>query len=79
MNSQNHGKSPSQRPYPREHMFSIRMNRQERDSVKALARQLNLPASSMARHFLLQAVDTINQQHEVTGHDPASRACQTHR
>lgn len=37
-------------------MFSIRLTEAEQDEIDALAKQLNLPSSFMARHFILEAV-----------------------
>lgn len=37
-------------------MFSIRLTESEQNKIDALARQLNLPSSFMARHFILEAV-----------------------
>jgi hypothetical protein len=32
------------------------LTQQERETIRAFARQINFPASEMARHFVLQAV-----------------------
>jgi len=37
-------------------IFAIRLTKAERDQIEALAQQLRLPDSFMARHFLLEAV-----------------------
>ena len=37
-------------------MFSIRLTEAEQDEIETLAKQLNLPSSFMARHFILEAV-----------------------
>jgi hypothetical protein len=37
-------------------VFGIRLTHQERETIRAFARQINFPASEMARHFVLQAV-----------------------
>jgi hypothetical protein len=37
-------------------VFGIRLTQQERETIRALARQINFPATEMARHFVLQAV-----------------------
>jgi hypothetical protein len=37
-------------------VFGIRLTHQERETIHAFARQINFPASEMARHFVLQAV-----------------------
>lgn len=37
-------------------MFSIRLTESEQNKIDTLARQLNLPSSFMARHFILEAV-----------------------
>lgn len=43
-------------PIKREKMFSIRLTVDERDLIRALAKRLKQPTSSMARHFVMQAV-----------------------
>ena len=40
----------------RDIIFGIRLTHQERETIRAFARQINFPASEMARHFVLQAV-----------------------
>lgn len=45
---------PARRP-ARTNMLSIRLTPAERARIEALAKQLRLPASHMARHFILQA------------------------
>lgn len=37
-------------------VFGIRLTHQEREMIRAFARQINFPASEMARHFVLQAI-----------------------
>ena len=37
-------------------MFSIRLTEAEQDEIDVLAKQLKLPSSFMARHFILEAV-----------------------
>lgn len=37
-------------------VFGIRLTHQERETIRAFARQISFPASEMARHFVLQAV-----------------------
>lgn len=37
-------------------VFGIRLTQTERDAIRAFARQINFPASEMARHFVLQAI-----------------------
>ncbi len=37
-------------------VFGIRLTQAERDVIRAFARQINFPASEMARHFVLQAI-----------------------
>lgn len=51
--------SPIRLPHKRQRrtvVFGIRLTREEREQIRAFARQLNFPASEMARHFVLQAV-----------------------
>jgi len=40
----------------RKRIFAIRLTDGERAEIKALAKQLKLPDSYMARHFILEAV-----------------------
>ena len=40
----------------RKRIFAIRLTDGERAEIEALAKQLKLPASYMARHFILEAV-----------------------
>ncbi len=37
-------------------VFGIRLTQAEHDMIRAFARQINFPASEMARHFVLQAI-----------------------
>jgi hypothetical protein len=37
-------------------IFGIRLTPDEREQIAAFARQINFPASEMARHFVLQAI-----------------------
>jgi len=46
---------PARQP-KRECIFAIRLTEAERDQIEALAQQLKLPDSFMARHFILEAV-----------------------
>lgn len=46
---------PSRQP-TRKHIFAIRLTKGERTEIEALAKQLKLPDSFMARHFILEAV-----------------------
>ncbi|MCC6973635.1 MAG: hypothetical protein IT322_06470 [Anaerolineae bacterium] len=46
---------PQKRP-TRTVVFGIRLTPEEREQIRAFARQINFPASEMARHFVLQAV-----------------------
>lgn len=53
--------SPNPIPLPKKRqtrtlVFGIRLTHQERETIRAFARQINFPASEMARHFVLQAV-----------------------
>jgi hypothetical protein len=41
----------------RDLIFSIRLTEAEHSEIDQLAKQLNLPSSFMARHFILEAVD----------------------
>lgn len=40
----------------RKNIFAIRLTDRERAEIEALAKQLKLPDSFMARHFILEAV-----------------------
>lgn len=40
----------------RKRIFAMRMTDEERARIEELAKHLNLPASYMARHFILEAV-----------------------
>jgi hypothetical protein len=40
----------------RKRIFAIRLTDRERAEIEALAKQLRLPDSYMARHFILEAV-----------------------
>jgi hypothetical protein len=46
---------PTRQP-KRKRIFAMRLTEDERAEIKALAKQLHLPASLMARHFILEAV-----------------------
>ncbi len=50
---------------PRDIYFCIRLSQSEKAAVHALARRLNLPASTLARHILLQAVNQFSIVEEV--------------
>jgi hypothetical protein len=44
------------RQITRKRIFAIRLTDRERAEIEALAKQLKLPDSYMARHFILEAV-----------------------
>jgi predicted transcriptional regulator len=44
------------RQVTRKRIFAIRLTDRERAEIEALAKQLRLPDSYMARHFILEAV-----------------------
>jgi hypothetical protein len=44
------------RQITRKRIFAIRLTNRERAEIEALAKQLKLPDSYMARHFILEAV-----------------------
>jgi hypothetical protein len=46
---------PARQP-KRKRIFAMRLTEDERAEIAALAKQLKLPASLMARHFILEAV-----------------------
>ena len=50
---------------PRNIYFCIRLSQTERAAISALAGRLHLPASTLARHVLLQAVDHLNGVEEA--------------
>ena len=44
-------------PQPnRERIFSMRLTDAERQAIETLAKRLNMPDSTLARHFVLEAV-----------------------
>jgi len=50
-------------PQPnRERIFSMRLTDAERQSIETLAKRLNMPDSTLARHFVLEAVAYHSQQ-----------------
>ena len=50
-------------PQPnRERIFSMRLTDTERQSIETLAKRLNMPDSTLARHFVLEAVTFHSQQ-----------------
>jgi hypothetical protein len=54
----------------RKRIFAIRLTDGERAEIEALAKQLKLPDSFMARHFILEAVAyhrTVRQGDRVEG------------
>ncbi len=46
-------------------VFGIRYTQTERDVIRAFARQINFPASEMARHFVLQAVACASRKRRL--------------
>jgi hypothetical protein len=46
----------------RSRIFYIRLNDTEREEIEALAKQLQMPDSTMARHFVMEAVAFHSQQ-----------------
>ena len=52
---------PTRQP-KRKNIFAIRLTDKERAEIGVLAKQLNLPDSFMARHFILEAVAHHTQQ-----------------
>ena len=58
--------TPPQVQPPRDIYFCIRLSRSEKAAVYALAKRLHLPASTLARHILLQAVTHFSTEEEVT-------------
>jgi len=48
----------------RSKIFCIRLTIQERQQIEQLAQHLNLPDSTMARHFVMEAVAFHSQQVE---------------
>lgn len=55
---------PSAQP-PRDIYFCIRLSQTERAAISNLAERLHLPASTLARHVLLQAIDHFNRVEEA--------------
>lgn len=61
----------------RKRIFAIRLTDRERAEIKALAKQLKLPDSFMARHFILEAVAyhrTVQRGERVEGGTDNQRA-----
>ncbi len=56
MNNQSNPLSLPTRQPARTDSLSIRLSPEERGAVESLAKQLRVPTSHMARHFLMQAV-----------------------
>ncbi|MCC6896862.1 MAG: hypothetical protein IT321_28855 [Anaerolineae bacterium] len=56
---------------PRDTYFCIRMSTVEKAALHALAKRLNTSASTMARHFLNQAVQHFSQD-EWSRHEPST-------
>jgi len=46
----------------RKRIFAMRLTDRERAEIEALAKQLRLPDSYMARHFILEAVKHYKRQ-----------------
>jgi len=55
MNQHSSTLPPEPRP-KRERIFSMRLTDAEREVIETLARRLNMPDSTLARHFVLEAV-----------------------
>jgi len=53
----------------RSKIFCIRLTVQERQQIEQLAKHLNLPDSTMARHFVMEAVAFHSQQVEEGAFD----------
>jgi hypothetical protein len=62
-----------EKPSSRTSWLSIRLSAEERAAVEALATDLGVTASHMARHFLMQAITYIRQnrtgQHRSEGNE----------
>ena len=58
----NLGTLPTAQP-KRERIFSMRLTDTEREAIEALAKELNVPDSTLARHFVMEAV---NYHHQAT-------------
>jgi hypothetical protein len=58
---------PTRQP-KRKRIFAMRLTEDERAQISALAKQLHLPASLMARHFILEAVQ-YHKHHRNEGED----------
>lgn len=50
------------RQVTRKRIFAMRLTDRERAEIEALAKQLRLPDSYMARHFILEAVRSHKSQ-----------------
>ncbi len=51
------------KPHPnRDCIFSMRLTDAEREAIETLAKRLNMPDSTLARHFVMEAVAFHSQQ-----------------
>jgi hypothetical protein len=62
----NFGTLPPAQP-KRERIFSMRLSDEEREAIEALAKKLNVPDSTLARHFVMEAV-TYHRQSKAETH-----------
>jgi hypothetical protein len=51
----------------RECIFSMRLTDAERETIEVLAKRLSIPDSTLARHFVLEAVAFHSQQSPEDG------------
>jgi len=61
---------PTKQPI-RTEIFAFRVTPEEQAAIFELARQLDMPASQVARHYLLQAAAQFNVQRAKDGADAA--------
>ena len=61
---------PTKQPI-RTEVFAFRCTQEEQAAIFEFARQLDLPASQVARHYLLQAAAQYNVQRAEDGADAA--------
>jgi hypothetical protein len=52
-------------PEKRENILAMRLTESEREAVGTLAERLHLPSSSLARHFLLEAVEYHRKRQSI--------------
>jgi len=57
------------KPQRRTRSINIRLTEQEKAAIERLARQNKIPASQLARHFLMQAMVAFAKQNNGGSHE----------